>query len=358
MFSVTPFESRTLSWWYAKRAQIDLAPPYQRRSGIWSAEDKAFLIDSIINELDIPKLYVADFTFTPSPLNRAQLPFAIIDGKQRLEAIFDFIEGRLQLSRRFEYLKDPAVNLSGLAYKDLKQNHSEVACQFDNFNLSVMRVVTDDEAVINEMFLRLNRSKSLRGAEIRNAMHGVVPKAIRELAQHPFFKECIGFSTVRGEDQNAAAKLLICEFRGALVQTKKDVLDKFVEDFVNSEQPDIHRALARARDVLARMAAVFAKKDPLLRSSGVLPVYYWLIRSIPERSQCVLREFLLWFNREVSIAREQVDARDGSVDAELVAYISLSRSTNDQASYVGRLRILLARLRSYASETLAGARPA
>ena len=60
MFKVRQFEARTLSWWYDQRDTIDLNPPYQRRGGLWSAREKSYLIDSILNDYDIPKLYLAD----------------------------------------------------------------------------------------------------------------------------------------------------------------------------------------------------------------------------------------------------------------------------------------------------------
>src|ERR1035437_3263947 len=82
IFKVTQFEAKTLSWWRARRSKIDMEPPYQRRGRLWSATDKAYLIDSILNGFDVPKLYVADFTWADSALNRKRLPYAIIDGKQ------------------------------------------------------------------------------------------------------------------------------------------------------------------------------------------------------------------------------------------------------------------------------------
>src|SRR5438046_729720 len=81
--------------------------------------------------------------------------------------------------------------------------------QFDNCNLSVMSVITDDEAKINALFVRLNRSKPLTGAEIRNAMTGKVPGLARKLAGHPFFQKNIRFKIGRGQDRNLAAKLLL-----------------------------------------------------------------------------------------------------------------------------------------------------
>ncbi len=67
---VTQHESRTLSWWINKRVKIDMEPTYQRRGKLWSDTDKAYLIDSILNGYDVPKLYMADFTWGDSNLDR------------------------------------------------------------------------------------------------------------------------------------------------------------------------------------------------------------------------------------------------------------------------------------------------
>src|SRR5258705_11636595 len=97
-FKVSSFDAKTLLWWRGRRDKIDMDPPYQRRGRLWSDADKAYLIDSILNGFDVPKLYVADFTWGQSPLNTKRLPYAIIDGKQRFEAIYDFFDGRITLN--------------------------------------------------------------------------------------------------------------------------------------------------------------------------------------------------------------------------------------------------------------------
>ena len=115
-------------------------PSYQRRGRLWSDTDKAYLIDSILNGYDVPKLYMADFTWGDSKLNKKKLPYAIIDGKQRLEAIFDFFDGRVTLNEDFVYLENRSLDLAGLSYKDLQKSYPEVAEEFDDYNLLVMSV--------------------------------------------------------------------------------------------------------------------------------------------------------------------------------------------------------------------------
>lgn len=350
-FRVVQLEAKTLSWWRTRQAKIDMDPPYQRRGGLWSPADKAYLIDSILNGFDIPKLYIADFNWGDSPLNRKRLPYAIIDGKQRLEAVFDFYEGRIALNADFVCRDNPRLALAGLSYPDLLRDHADIAEVFDNYNLSVMSVSASSDAPIRELFIRLNRSKPLTGAEIRNAMSGPAPKVIRKLAQHDFFRECVSFGMQRGQDHNAAAKLLMFEHYEKPTGTKKRSVDEFVRDVSTSKGGNRKLELAgrHVLDVLEVMAAIFLPKDPLLNSTGVLPVYYWFIRGQPERLHHRVWEFLRDFEESRRSNRQNVGThRTSAVDPQLVQFDMYNRSTNDLQSHEGRIRILEERFRSAA----------
>jgi hypothetical protein len=340
MFKVRPFETKTASWWYNERDNIEFSPVYQRKGGIWTTEDKAYLIDSILNEFDIPKFYIADFSYVNTPLNKSKKPYAIIDGRQRFDAIFDFFDGRIVLLDSFQYRDDPSLSLGGLGYKDLKQRYPKIASRLDTFNVSVVSVITDEEAKINELFVRLNRSKPLTGAEIRNAMAGPVPVLIRRLAANPFFSQKIRFQVKRAQDQNTVAKLLLIEFRGEFVDTKKIHLNRFVDEAILAESTDFERAASRAEDVFAQMCNVFVERDPLLASQGQLPVYYWFVRTFWASHGAMLREFLVDFTRRLGTVRNVESEAAHRADPELVKYLTLNRSVNDQGSMAGRFRIL------------------
>lgn len=345
---VSQFEARTLSWWRSRATKIDMSPTYQRRGRLWSAPDKSFLIDSVLNGFDIPKLYIADFTYSDSKLNEKKLPYAIIDGKQRFEAIFDFFEGRVVLHDEFVYLEDPSLDLKGLGYKDLQASHPDIAEIFDNFNLSVMSVVTNDDELINQLFVRLNRSKPLTGAEIRNAMAGPAPDVIRTLSEHPFFTDQIAFSVSRGQDQNAAAKILAFEFAERPVETKKINLDAFVG--LSAKDPaKLELAARRASDTLGDLTSVFLPKDKLLSSAGSLPVYYWFVGDLPPSQHQFVRDFLVKFetDRRANRRKAEINASAPDIDRRLVEYDQYNRSTNDAVSHVKRIEILQERFEQY-----------
>jgi len=346
MFEVRPYPARTISWWVQQKDKIDIAPVYQRRGKIWTAEDKASLVDSIINDFDMPKIYVADFTYANSPLNKQRKQYAVIDGKQRFEAIFDFFENKLPLSKAVTSVDFPEANLEGLTYKDLNEAYPQIAKKFDNFNLSVMSVITNEEEKINDLFVRLNRSKPLTGAEIRNAIKGKIPELIRSIAQHLFFQTCVAFQTKRAQDLNAAGKLLLIEFRGGFVDTKRTHLDRFVEEGEKAQSTYLDGCLISIQNNLNRMRQIFIEKDPLLRSQGPTPLYYWFIRENGEKHGKKIRQFLVEFN--LARQRNRVDAREGkSSEAELSLFDNLDRSTNDQNSLVGRYKILQKRFRKF-----------
>jgi hypothetical protein len=340
---VTPFEAKTLSWWKARRMKIDMDPPYQRRGRLWSATDKAYLVDSILNGFDVPKLYVADFTYGDSKLNSKKQPYAIIDGKQRLEAIFDFFDGKVTLNQDFVYLENPALTLGGLGYSDLQTSYADLAESFDNYNLSVMSVITDSSDLINELFVRLNRSKPLTGAEIRNAMAGPAPEVIRRLSQSEFFVNSCSFPMSRGQDQNAAAKFLLFEFHNSLGETKKSALDAFVREAAG-KRDQLELAARRTEDTLNDLVRIFLPKDRLLASAGVLPVYYWLVRETKQKDHTRIREFLVRFEEERRKNRiAAAGSQDARVNKKLLQYDLFNRSTNDLVSHEGRFKILIDR---------------
>ncbi|WP_295717982.1 DUF262 domain-containing protein [uncultured Halovibrio sp.] len=329
-YKVSEHDRRTLSWWKSRINNIDFDPPYQRKGGLWTSFDKAYLVDSIINGFDVPKIYLADFTWSSTEkLNPKKKMYAVIDGKQRLEAVFEFLDDRIALNADFKYYANPSFKAGGMKFSDLRKNYPELAEGVEQFNLSVVSVMAQDVDAINELFLRLNRSKPLTGAEIRNAMKGDVPRLIRKLSEHQFFCENIAFSVNRGQDKNAAAKILMFCFYGEARDTKKKDLDDFAGS-VKNDEATLELSYRKARDTLDVMSSIFLPRDKLLKSAGLIPVYYLFICDLDESEYPAVRAFLEWFEKE----------RKDSMDERFVNFGKYNRSTNDQNSFLGRTKIL------------------
>lgn len=366
---VREIEPRSLKEWWFEAPNIDFAPVYQRKGSIWGVATQQRLIDTVLNGFDIPKVYLADFTRSERSLDRKGLPYAVIDGKQRLQALFAFFSGKLSLSRQFVLFDQPARALGGLDYTTLVRDHPDVAERFANFRLTVMAVITDDEKNINELFLRLNTSSPLTGAEKRNAMLGTVPNLIRRLVEHQFFREKVSFSTLRGQDANAAAKLLLLEHAGGPFDTKKTQLDRlvaepnrmsatarrrvnvdraiggFVDAVEDTENIDISHSADRVVQALDRIAPLFRARDPLLAAQAQLPIIYLLAGQLDNEELLALRPFLANFQRLREINR-RLRSDDPNRDSELGQFELLNRSSNDQASIDGRYKIMLHRFKA------------
>lgn len=343
MFKIHGFPKKNLKWWYQNRASIDFDPDFQRTSRVWKDRDKAFLIDSILNGFDIPKIYIADFTIHNIPaLNARAKRYAIIDGKQRLTAIFAFLNDRLPLQKTFVLESHPTLKLGNLRFSDLKKQQPQIARIIEKYILDVKVIETDDRKKINDVFLRLNSaSKALNGAEIRNAMIGQAVEAIRNLGKHRFFVRRIRFATDRSQERNASAKILALEYEGGPAETKKKNLDRFVATVGQNGGSRFNRTLRRVTTNLNMLYGLFRDNDPLLSTQGHLPLYYMFITRLKRPAdRAVVRDFLESFERQRVRNRNRTTDRG---DRALDTYDLTSRSTNDKISFETRLRIIRAK---------------
>lgn len=69
------------------RGYLEMNPPYQRGL-VWSLEQKQRLINSIVVGVALPAIYIRDLSADKTPF------MEILDGKQRLSALHDFINNR------------------------------------------------------------------------------------------------------------------------------------------------------------------------------------------------------------------------------------------------------------------------
>ncbi|WP_271680586.1 DUF262 domain-containing protein [Thermomonas mangrovi] len=154
---------------------IDLNPHYQRRER-WGPEKQSLLIESFLLNVPVPPLYLAEEDYGH---------YSVIDGKQRITAVHDFVSGRLKL-RGLE--RFPEIN--GASFADLPfelQNTLKVR--------PFLRVVTllrqSDPTLKYEVFLRLNTGGDrLLPQEVRNvAYSGPFNDLLIRLAENEFLRE-------------------------------------------------------------------------------------------------------------------------------------------------------------------------
>src|SRR5713101_911118 len=126
-----------------KEGQLKLAPEFQRNS-VWPTAAKAYLIDTILSDRPIPMLF---FQRTTSPQTGRPV-YHVIDGQQRLRAVFEFLENRLRLSQT----KDSRIKND--RFKDLPV---ELQGRILNYDFVIEEISGYSTADIEDMFVRMNR---------------------------------------------------------------------------------------------------------------------------------------------------------------------------------------------------------
>lgn len=136
---------------------LKLNPDFQRRS-VWTPQAKVFLIDTILREMPIPKIYIRTTIDSRTKKSLRE----VVDGQQRLRAILDFANDKFQLTSR-------AGDYAGKRYSELPEEAKDL---FLTYPLAVDQLVNASDTDVLEVFARLNSyNVSLNPAEKRHARY-------------------------------------------------------------------------------------------------------------------------------------------------------------------------------------------
>jgi hypothetical protein len=341
-----PMNNSTILRLNSEKELINTDPEYQRQGGVWTKEKKQLLIDSILNDYDIPKLYFHKLTPTQKRDSGKDFDFAIIDGRQRIETIWEFIDGELELSEDFEYLADTTIQAANMTYLDLAKEYPKIKIRFDSYILPIILVETEDMDLIEDMFSRLNEAVPLNAAEKRNALGGPMAKTIRDIALHTLFSDRVKFGNSRYQHREIAARLLFMEStlttNNKITDTKKPYLDKMVTDY-RDQNLNTQSLETKTKSVLNEMVKVFSSSDNLLRAQSSIPVYYLVFRLGIEKglTNLLTRNKFQDFYNTLDQNRKLAEADITKANFEYLEFDRLSQQgTNDASNIRERTRIL------------------
>ena len=176
--------------------EIDLAPDFQRRAGIWGDTQKSRLIESLLLRIPIPVFYVA--------ADRHET-WSVVDGLQRTSTIHEYATGRFRL-KALEYLRQ----FNGDRFQDLPRTMQRRINE-TQLVVNVIEQGTPREVMFN-IFRRINTGGlPLNGQEIRNALHpGAVRAFLKTMAESREFKlaTCNSVKAKRMGDQECVLRFL------------------------------------------------------------------------------------------------------------------------------------------------------
>lgn len=139
-----------------RECQIVINRKYQRKL-VWSESEKACLIDSILKGYPIPLILFAEFTGADG-----RTYYEVLDGMQRLNAIFGFIENEYPVNNKYFDVKQLAraqkAASEGLfkAYCGDDMHTSDVCANLLDYQFAVTSYKVETEENVFEIFRRIN----------------------------------------------------------------------------------------------------------------------------------------------------------------------------------------------------------
>ncbi|RWE29074.1 MAG: DUF262 domain-containing protein [Mesorhizobium sp.] len=226
--------TQDISWFLDQHAlsRLDLSPPYQRRS-VWTPKDRRYFLDTLFRGFPCPPIYLHK---TIDQTGGAV--FHIVDGKQRIETIIRFSQGKLRIPE--DYGDD---RLNNKRWKDILAD-TPLRNQFLNYPFVVEYFDDVDSTVVNEIFERMNKnSRKLTQQELRNARYdGWFSNEVDRELEEPIWRN-LGIVTAgrarRMADAQFIAELFMVVIDERIVGFEHNLIDEAYANYEDPENPDL-----------------------------------------------------------------------------------------------------------------------
>ena len=258
--------------------RIDLDADYQREK-IWSREDQEKLIDSIIQNIDIPKIYLARVT------DNDNFDYECIDGKQRMATLLAFFKPERPEDNPL------TVWVAGerYTYKRLRAELPALARKIEDYELTfVIYPEIDDEQFLREIFRRLQLGIRLNSGELLKSHMGAMRDFVyKEMGDSAPFLKRTSLSEKRFSRQFTLAQISINSFSraatGDFVRARYDDLEDFFKDKYALDKKDGN--LVRIREVLKLMDQDFGDQAKIISSRAVAISAYLFVEELYESDE-------------------------------------------------------------------------
>lgn len=238
-----------------KAGTLILQPDYQRRE-VWGNAAKVMLIDSILNGIPMPKIFVS------SLIKEGRTYRTVIDGQQRITTILSFLSDGFALEapyagvflgKRFSELPEPIQDEVVLPY-EIDFNEAK--------GLS--------EGELREVYSRVNKYLvALNKQELRKAdFPGDFLNLAEELATLDFFDEGGLFNATarrRSLDVEYVSELLASLLLG--ISDRKDSIDECCQAYQKWNAIEREQISGQFRAVIADIAKIFAPGFPSIKKT-------------------------------------------------------------------------------------------
>ena len=264
-----------------KSSMLTVNPEYQR-AAVWTEVQQKKLIDSVLRCYPLPLFYFHHKVRTIAGMQSEGLE--IIDGQQRINALFRFGESALKLfdpvkddkTARFpNFIKDSPCPWARCDFIALP---NDMKARFLDTVIFIVKVSTDVEDEARDLFIRLQAGLPLNAQEKRDAWPGGFTELIlrlggkNEIARYPghdFFRHTVKKNSKdRGEGRQLCAQICMLFFERASQGNWIDIGTQEVDDYYyrNLDFDIAKDSVTRLSRILDLAAQLFAgQTSPKLR---------------------------------------------------------------------------------------------
>lgn len=308
-------QRRALDKIYKRRDRYEI--PEWQRDEVWDDTKKQQLIDSILRGWRLPKFYF---------VKSAEDEYEVVDGQQRLNAVFDFYSNELPLSA------ESISTFGGPFYKDLKPKHSDA---FDDFEIDYDEIEEATEPELKQFFQRLQQGLPLTSSEKLNSVHSKLRDYCKNLAKHDFFKNSISVADTRFAHFDIASKAAVIEIEGIQTGLRYDDIKHVFE--AQSTFSTASAVAKRLRSALDFLAIAFPATDRSLKNRTVVQSMISLACRLVAtgNSNGLENNFASFVGRFMSDLGKQVELGQ---DATALEFIRFQKSINANVKAGARTR--------------------
>jgi hypothetical protein len=323
---------RTVTWFVkaSDRTELQLAAPFQRNP-VWTTQQKAYLIDTILQGLPIPELYMVD-----EVNNEGAEHHTVVDGQQRIRACLEFLQNKYRLQG-----DEIDSQWKGLYFEKLTADQKQLIYGY-KFVVRILPKMSDVD--LRKIFARLNRNVvALNEQELRNATYwGEFITSIQKIAEEDFWSE-FGLFTANDHrrmiDHEYISELAIAYLHGA--QNKKDNLEDYYQLYEETFEAkdnlikEFSKTVSEIQQLIGNKPARWRKKSDFytlfLALSNYSPEFPW-----PSDTRKQFAEAITAFGDQVTTFLT-LDEPTGHVDEQVRHYAAaVSRAASDKQSRVIR----------------------
>ena len=255
-----------------KSGKYNFNHPLQRKEGQWNRLQKSELIDTMLRPYPIDPIRVI----------QEDDKFAVIDGKQRLTTIRDFIQNNFRLSKTLS-----SINIEGIDYeiagKKFDDLDEAVKDKLNNYEviLYIFTGCTDND--IREMFRRQNNSAPLSKSQKATVYISTeLGEKIQGILEHEFWSKT---AITAGQSKKSEDRDLVIESMMLISNyeitgfNSKDLVD-FIKHYTENPQPELFDFLRIALD---RLNEVIPEKQKNMKKLTVPMVIYGMNKAIKNK---------------------------------------------------------------------------